>query len=127
MTNVDLTLSIQEIRSATGMSRHDATDLCKRFGFLCANSWHISESVLNRLLRTGKRNFMRLSPIEALPTETRWTDPNLYPPPDFEELIVLTADGEMKIMEYKKRNKLKSPVRYYMPKPDLPCPKEDLR
>lgn len=69
---------------------------------------------------------MRKSPVEVLPRTARWKSPVVDPPEPYEEVIVLTAAGEMKLIEYKQHKRLKYPVRFYMSKPDLPCKKEDL-
>lgn len=126
MNDIDLTLSIQEIRNITGLSVHRATDLCKRFGFICSYSWCISESVLRRIMKSDLSKAMRKSPVEVLPRAACWKSPVVEPPQPQEEVIVLTAAGEMKLIEYKQHKRLKYPVRFYMPKPDLPCKKEDL-
>lgn len=121
LNNIDLTLSIQEIQAICPMPRHTATDLCKRFGFIVSGTWCISEAVLRRLMKAGIAKAMRLSPGEATRNTTQWRDPLSFPPPKYEEIIVLTAAGERKIIKYIHRKKLRYPIRYYMPAPELPC------
>lgn len=63
---ISRTLSVMDIMQICPMPRHTATDLCKRFGFLCSKSWCIDESVFDCIMDIGIQRAMRYSVYDII-------------------------------------------------------------